>query len=878
MSKKLLALIVLAFMVPVLAFSQTIKLETMGVSPAQIKADTVGNPGYIGLLDRVYTGLLNVGVEKKMVLKGTSDTTLIAAIWTVLNAPDGSIATIMNETVVDTATQLATFIPDLVGTYELEFADQGVTATVTINAAMFLGVGNEGGCANAFCHSSKVSDWMETDHATMLDRGLEGANGSYYGEGCISCHTVGYDTLATNGGFDDFDFLFPTEKIPGMADSMYQEYPDAMHRANIQCETCHGPASAHNGATSDNKMVASLKTDVCASCHDDDHYHVYPSQWNEAGHSNIPSYPGGSRTSCQGCHNGAQFVQFAKGEEITVQEHVDITCATCHDPHQSFGDTPEADNGRYQIRLLEATLANGEKVTEGGNGILCMNCHQNRRDAKTYTNQSGRHYGPHYAPQADVLIGTNAATFGKKLPTSAHLAATENACVDCHMYEQGSHGEHNPDGSLNTAGMHSFSMVSKEGVDNVASCVDCHGDVGSTFAEKKFFLNGKADHDMDGSEEGLQEEVHGMLDNLGAMLPDPDVHADVDETWTVTELKAAFNHRLVYYDHSYGIHNPAFIVSLLHVSMEALRNSDLAGEIVAIDDIPNDQGKNVKVIWDKMAGDGVSPDPIENYSVKRYDAYDETWTTVGEVTADGSMRYALVVTTVFDSTADGDGMTDFKVVALSASGTVHESVVAAGYSIDNLIPQAPLNVAALLESANVNITWETAGDPDINYYSVYRSIQEGFVPDEANKIGTTTDLMFTDSQVEAGDYYYKVVAVDFSGNIGVPSLEVSAKVTAIGDDPIAPMDFALSQNYPNPFNPVTTIDFSILKEGLVTISVYNTLGQEVQKLVNRILVTGTYSVNFNANGLSSGVYIYRIQVADGSSILFQEMHKMILMK
>jgi len=878
MNKKILSLVILTLLVPVLVFSQTVNLETMGVSPAQIKADTVGNPGYIGLLDRVYSGLLNVGVETQMVLKGTSDMALVSHSWNVLSAPEGSVAAIMNDMVIDTSTQMATFIPDLEGTYILEFSDQGEISSVTVNAAKYIGVGNEGGCGNAFCHSGKVSDWMETDHSTMLNRGLEGTLSSHYSGSCISCHTTGYDLDAANDGFDDFDFVFPTELIGGMTDSMKTTYPDAMHRANIQCESCHGPASAHNGNTADSRMVASLKTAVCATCHDDDHYHVYPSQWNEAGHSNIPPYPAGNRTDCRGCHNGAQFVQFADGEEITKQAPVDITCATCHDPHESFGDTPEADNGRFQIRIVDGTLSNGMEIMDGGKGKLCMNCHQSRKDGATYTNEPHGHYGPHYAPQADMLIGKNAATFGKELPSSAHLAATENACIDCHMYEAEGHVEHNPDGSLNTAGMHSFSMVSKEGQDNVAACLDCHGEIGETFGEKKYFYGGTADHDKDGVEEGLQDEVHGMLDMLGAMLPDADVHADVDETWTVTELKAAFNHRLVYYDHSYGIHNPAFTVALLNLSMEALENSDLAGEIVAIDDVPNDQGKSVKIIWDKMAGDGVSADPVENYSVKRFDTYDETWTTVGEVTADGSMRYALVVPTVFDSTADGDGVTDFMVVALAASGSVHESMVAAGYSIDNLIPMAPMNIAALLEGADVNISWEAAGDPDINYYRVFRSTEQGFEPVEDTEIGTTAELMFTDSQMDAGDYYYKVVAVDFSGNDGNPSAEVNAKVTAIGDDLNAPLDFALSQNYPNPFNPVTTIDFSLLKEGYVAISVYNTLGQEVQKLVNKVLPTGTYSVNFNANGLSSGVYVYRIQVLNGSAVQFQKMHKMILMK
>ncbi len=75
----------------------------------------------------------------------------------------------------------------------------------------------------------------------------------------------------------------------------------------------------------------------------------------------------------------------------------------------------------------------------------------------------------------------------------------------------------------------------------------------------------------------------------------------------------------------------------------------------------------------------------------------------------------------------------------------------------------------------------------------------------------------------------------------------------------APISFALSQNYPNPFNPSTVIKYSIPKSGMVTVKVYNLLGQEVATLVNQMQNSGNYIVNFNANKLASGVYMYRIQ-------------------
>ncbi len=75
-------------------------------------------------------------------------------------------------------------------------------------------------------------------------------------------------------------------------------------------------------------------------------------------------------------------------------------------------------------------------------------------------------------------------------------------------------------------------------------------------------------------------------------------------------------------------------------------------------------------------------------------------------------------------------------------------------------------------------------------------------------------------------------------------------------------DFRLDQNYPNPFNPSTNINFNLPESGLVTLKVYNLLGQEIAELVNGSMVSGSYSINFDASGLSSGVYIYRLQAGN----------------
>ncbi len=85
--------------------------------------------------------------------------------------------------------------------------------------------------------------------------------------------------------------------------------------------------------------------------------------------------------------------------------------------------------------------------------------------------------------------------------------------------------------------------------------------------------------------------------------------------------------------------------------------------------------------------------------------------------------------------------------------------------------------------------------------------------------------------------------------------------------------FALSQNYPNPFNPVTQIRFSIPSAGFVNLSVFDLSGRKVAELVNGTSKAGEYSVDFNASGLSSGVYFYRLSAGN-----FTEVKKMTLLK
>ncbi len=92
-------------------------------------------------------------------------------------------------------------------------------------------------------------------------------------------------------------------------------------------------------------------------------------------------------------------------------------------------------------------------------------------------------------------------------------------------------------------------------------------------------------------------------------------------------------------------------------------------------------------------------------------------------------------------------------------------------------------------------------------------------------------------------------------------------------DNVIPTAYELGQNYPNPFNPTTTIRYSIPEAGLVTVKVFNLLGQEVATLVNTQQATGAYQVSFDASSLSSGIYLYSIEANN-----FKATKKMILLK
>jgi hypothetical protein len=164
-----------------------------------------------------------------------------------------------------------------------------------------------------------------------------------------------------------------------------------------------------------------------------------------------------------------------------------------------------------------------------------------------------------------------------------------------------------------------------------------------------------------------------------------------------------------------------------------------------------------------------------------------------------------------------------------------------------------------------------ASDPDGD--AITYSLSSG---PAGSSINATTGLFTWGPTVDQAGQLFTVTVKATDGTLTTKTsqtIEASSTITGVAQVNTVPTEYNLSQNYPNPFNPTTSIQFSIPKESLVKLSVFNVIGQEIQVLVNRNMSAGNYKVNFDASKLNSGMYLYRIETADFTSV-----RKMLLVK
>ena len=193
------------------------------------------------------------------------------------------------------------------------------------------------------------------------------------------------------------------------------------------------------------------------------------------------------------------------------------------------------------------------------------------------------------------------------------------------------------------------------------------------------------------------------------------------------------------------------------------------------------------------------------------------------------------------------------------------------------LPVELTSFTASVDKNIVTLNWNTATELNNQGFEVERSQKSeiksqyewekiGYVPGFGTT-GESRSYSFVDRDLEPGKYSYRLKQIDYDG-----TFEYSQKVR-VEIASLTPTEFSLEQNYPNPFNPVTTIKYNLPVKNLVTLKIFNILGEEIKTLVNEIKEAGSHQVEFSANNLPSGIYFYRIKAGE-----FVSIKKMVLLK
>jgi hypothetical protein len=191
-----------------------------------------------------------------------------------------------------------------------------------------------------------------------------------------------------------------------------------------------------------------------------------------------------------------------------------------------------------------------------------------------------------------------------------------------------------------------------------------------------------------------------------------------------------------------------------------------------------------------------------------------------------------------------------------------------------------------VNSTTVLLRWSTLSE--LNNYGFFvqrRRLEEqeftelpnSFVPGHGTTV-VPQYYSYTDETALNGGWYYRLKQIDLDGTAHLSDAIRVDVVTSVPEE--VPIAFALAQNYPNPFNPTTNMRFDVPIRSVITLSVYNILGQEVATLLDGELHgPGRYEIPFNGSRLGSGVYYYRMRAAsltDGKE--FVQVRQMLLLK
>ncbi|HEX2787413.1 MAG TPA: T9SS type A sorting domain-containing protein [Ignavibacteria bacterium] len=197
-------------------------------------------------------------------------------------------------------------------------------------------------------------------------------------------------------------------------------------------------------------------------------------------------------------------------------------------------------------------------------------------------------------------------------------------------------------------------------------------------------------------------------------------------------------------------------------------------------------------------------------------------------------------------------------------------------SFEVILPVEISTFSASVFENKIKLLWTTVMEFNNLGFDIERKIAStnqwlkvGFVKGNGTS-NKSYQYSFIDESVSPGRYNYRLKQLDYNGNYEYFNLtgEISIGV---------PDKYFLSQNYPNPFNPVTRIDYQLPYDGYVSLKIYDIAGREAATLINGNQTAGIYTLTFNAEVISSGIYFYRL-VAENNGERFIETKRMTVLK
>ena len=326
--------------------------------------------------------------------------------------------------------------------------------------------------------------------------------------------------------------------------------------------------------------------------------------------------------------------------------------------------------------------------------------------------------------------------------------------------------------------------------------------------------------------------------------------------------------------------------------------------LFSVSDVGNDQGRQVRLIWQRSLNDAPSGNPfVVGYGVyRKRDQFAASepktpvpqgargegamipgWDYLGAVPSRGDSLYETVVPTLCDSTVtNGQCQSTFFISAMTSNPFIYwDSPPHSGYSKDNLAPPTPTGFGVAYNTGEGNhLTWDAVAAGDFAGFNIYRSLSlrsnwvkstfaakvhtiftsSGHTSAAGELVATTTQTTWTDPSFDGWDVHYEVTSFDVAGNESAPA--IAGTTTPVPS--AIPSRLDLLPNIPNPFNPTTTIRFSTPGEGPVRIAIFDARGSLIRVLIDKSLPAGHHDAVWDGRDgkgspVSSGVYLVRLE-------------------